>query len=79
MPTIYSMFSHSTTNCCKFQDIAAACKNEAIAFRPLDEIQWLSCHFALQVIVKNYDSLIAYFEEMKSNYPISKYIEWLKR
>ena len=67
------MFSRSTTNRCKFQDIAAACENEAIAFKPLNEVRWLSRHFALQAIIKNYDSLIAYFEEMKSNDPISKY------
>ena len=58
------LFSRSTTNRCKFQDIAAACENEAIAFRPLNEVRWLSRHFALQAIIKNYDSLIAYFEEM---------------
>ena len=71
--TIYSLFYRSTTNRCKFQDIAAACKNEAIAFKPLNEVRWLSRHFALQAIIKNYDSLIAYFEEMKSNDPICKY------
>ena len=32
MRTIYSMFSRSTTNRCKFQDIATACENEAIGF-----------------------------------------------
>ena len=39
MRTIYSMFSRSTTNRCKFQDIAAACENEAIAFKPLNEVR----------------------------------------
>ena len=73
MRTIYSMFSRSTTNRSKFQDIATTSKNEAIAFRPLNEVRWLSRHFALQAIIKNYDSLIAYFEEMKSYDPISKY------
>ena len=73
MRTIYSMFSRSTTNRCKFQDIAASCKNEAIAFKLLNEVRWLSRYFALQAIIKNYDSLIAYFEEIKSNDPISKY------
>jgi len=73
MQTIYSMFSRSTTNHCKFQDIAAACENEAIAFRSLNEVRWLSHHFALQAIIRNYYSLIAYFEEMKSYDPISKY------
>ena len=38
MQTIYSMLSHSTTNRCKFQDIAATCENEAIAFKPLNEV-----------------------------------------
>ena len=61
------MFPRSTTKRCKFQDIAAACENEAIAFKPLNKVRWLSCHFALRAIIKNYDSLIAYSEEMKSN------------
>ena len=39
MRTIYSIFSRSTTNRCKFQDIAAACENEAIAFRPLNKVR----------------------------------------
>ena len=73
MRTIYSMFSRSTTNPCKFQDIAAAGENKAIAFKPLHEIQWLSRHFALHAIIRTYDSLIAYFEEMQFNDPISKY------
>ena len=73
MQTIYSVFSRSTTDHCKFQDIVAACENDAIAFKPLIEVQWLQRHFALQAIIKNYESLIAYFEEMKSNDPISKY------
>ena len=73
MRTIYSMFSRSTTNRFKFQEIAAACENETISFKSLNEVRWLSRHFALQAIIKNYDSLIAYFEEMKSNDPISKY------
>ena len=72
MRTIY-FISCSTTNSCKCQDIATACANEAIAFKPLNKVRWLSCHFALQAIIKNYDSLIAYFEEMKPNNPISKY------
>ena len=73
MRTSYSMFSRSATNRCKFQDIAAACENKAIAFKTLNEVRWLSRHFALQAIIKNYDSLNAYFEEIKSNDPISKY------
>ena len=38
MRTIYSIFSRSTTKRCKFQDIAAACKNDAIVFKPLHEV-----------------------------------------
>ena len=51
MRTIYSMFSRSTTNRFKFQEIAAACENEAISFKPLNEVRWLSRHFALQAII----------------------------
>ena len=50
--TIYSVFSRSTANCCKFQDIASAFKNEAIAFGPLNEVRWWSRHFALLAITK---------------------------
>ena len=39
MPTIYSMFSLSTTNRFKFQEIAAVCENEAISFKPLNEVR----------------------------------------
>ena len=47
MRTIYSLIFRYTTNCCKFQSFATVCENETIAFRPLIEIGWLSCHFAL--------------------------------
>ena len=67
------MFSRSTTNHCKVQDIAIAREDEAIAFRPRNEVRWLSRHFALQAIVKNYEKFIAYFEDMKSNDPISNF------
>uniref|UniRef100_W5MX95 Uncharacterized protein n=1 Tax=Lepisosteus oculatus TaxID=7918 RepID=W5MX95_LEPOC len=38
-----------------------------------NEVRWLSRHFALQAIIRNYEALTEYFEEVKSNDPISKY------
>lgn len=40
MKTIYTLFSRSTTKRRKFQDIAEASENEAIAFKPLTEVRW---------------------------------------
>lgn len=73
MRTIYTVFSRSTVKRCKFKEIAEASENEAIAFRPLNEVRWLSRHFALQAIIKNYEALITYFEEDKSNDPVATY------
>uniref|UniRef100_A0A1B8Y9W5 HAT C-terminal dimerisation domain-containing protein n=1 Tax=Xenopus tropicalis TaxID=8364 RepID=A0A1B8Y9W5_XENTR len=73
MRTVYTVFCRSSTKRCKFQEIADASECESIAFRPLNEVRWLSRHFALQAIIRNYDPLLKYFEESKDNDPISKY------
>ena len=67
------MFCRSSTKKCKFQEIADASECKSIAFRPLNEVRWLSRHFALHAIIQNYKPLFRYFEEDKDNDPISKY------
>ncbi|XP_069794897.1 uncharacterized protein [Narcine bancroftii] len=73
MRIIYTVFSRSTVKKCKFKEIAEASENEAIAFRPLNEVRWLSRHFALQAIIKNYEALVTYFEEDQLNDPVAAY------
>lgn len=73
MRTVYTVFCRSATKKCKFQEIAAALECDSIAFRPLNEVRWLSRHFALQAIICNYEPLLIYFHESKDVDPISKY------
>lgn len=75
MRTVYTMFSRSSNKKQKLKEVAAALEHEAIAFRPLNDVRWFSRHFALNAIVRNYDSLIQYFNEelQTSNDPIASY------
>ena len=73
MRTVYTLFCQSSTKKCKFQEIPDASECEFIAFRPLNEVCWLSRHFTLHEIIRNYEPLFIYFEEDKDNDPISKY------
>ena len=75
MRTVYTIFSRSPNKKHSFEEIAAASDNDAITFRPLNEVRWLSRHFALNAIIRNYESLTEYFkvELETSNDPIAKY------
>ena len=73
MRTVYTVFCRSSTKNCKFQEIADASECESICFRPLNEVRWLSSHFALHAIIRNYELLFRYFKEDKDNDPILKY------
>ena len=59
----------------KFQDLAAVMECDVLSFRPLNEVRWLSRHFAVIPFIRNYDVLIEYCrgEVENSNDPISKY------
>ena len=71
--TVYTVFCRSSTKQSKFEDIANILECESVAFRPINEVHWLSRHFALTALIRNYDPLLKYFEEDKSNDPVSKY------
>ena len=71
--TVYTVFCRSYNKKCKFQDIADASECDSVAFRPLNEVRWLSRHFAVAALVRNYDPLIEYFEQEKINDSIAKY------
>ena len=58
MRTVYLIFSRSSIKRHEFKEIVEASENEAVAFRPLSEVRWLSRHFGLQAIIRNYEGLI---------------------
>jgi hypothetical protein len=63
--TVYTLFCRSSTKQCKFEEIAKVLECESVAFRPINEVRWLSRHFALEALVRNYDPLLKYFEQEK--------------
>ncbi|CAM2096108.1 unnamed protein product [Caretta caretta] len=73
MRTVYMEFCQSSRRKCKFQETVDASECESVAFRPLSEVRWLSRHFALRAIIRNYNPLLEYFEQDKDTDPVSKY------
>ncbi|CAM5083260.1 unnamed protein product, partial [Eretmochelys imbricata] len=73
MRTVYTVFCRSSRRKCKFQEIVDASECESVAFRALNEERWLSRHFALRAIIRNYNPLLEYFEQDKDTDPVSKY------
>ncbi|KII74928.1 hypothetical protein RF11_09854 [Thelohanellus kitauei] len=73
--TVYMMFSRSSVNKEKFQELAKSTVIDAIALRPLYNVSWLSRHLAVTVLVRNYNTLINYFTDELNirNDEISKY------
>ena len=55
--------------------MAKVADQDVIAFRPLNEVRWMSRHFAVKPLVQNYDILIEYFAEQvdTDNDPIAKH------
>ncbi|XP_043407899.1 pancreatic lipase-related protein 3 [Chelonia mydas] len=73
MRTVHTVFCWSSRRKCKFQEIVDASECESVAIRPLNEVRWLSRHFALRAIICNYNPLLEYFEQDKDTDPVSKY------
>ncbi|CAM2105716.1 unnamed protein product [Caretta caretta] len=73
MRTVYTVFCLSSRRKCKFQEIVDAYECQSVAFRPLNEVRWLSRLFALRTIICNYNPLLEYFEQDKDTDPVSKY------
>ncbi|KAK0044069.1 E3 SUMO-protein ligase [Biomphalaria pfeifferi] len=59
----------------KFEELAKAADADVIAFRPLHEVRWLSRHFAVNALVKNYDVFLQYCQEKveEDNDPVHRY------
>ena len=70
--TVYTLFSRSATKKSKFKEIIEASQNKSIAFKAINEVRWLSRHFAIKAIITNYEPLIECFNQDEDD-PISKF------
>ncbi|XP_078538800.1 zinc finger protein 862-like [Lissotriton helveticus] len=73
--TVYTVFSRSPARKSKLDEIASVTECEVVSFRPLNEVRWLSRHFAVGALIRNYETVLKYFEHEKveENDPIAKY------
>ncbi|XP_069066113.1 E3 SUMO-protein ligase KIAA1586-like [Pleurodeles waltl] len=73
--TAYTVFSRSPVRKSKLNEIALVTECEAVSFRPLNEVRWLSRHFAVGALLRNYEVALKYFdhERVEENDPIAKY------
>ncbi|XP_069056629.1 E3 SUMO-protein ligase KIAA1586-like [Pleurodeles waltl] len=73
--TVYTVFSRSPLRKSKLDEIALVTECEAVSFLPLNEVQWLSRHFAVGALLRNYEVALKYFdhEKVEENDPMAKY------
>uniref|UniRef100_A0A8C5P6F9 Uncharacterized protein n=1 Tax=Leptobrachium leishanense TaxID=445787 RepID=A0A8C5P6F9_9ANUR len=73
--TVYTLFSKSTVKRQELAELAKVTESDVIAFRPLNEVRWLSRYFAVNAIMRNYTVLEEYCGQQVSenNDPINKY------
>ena len=62
--TVYTMFSRSSVKKQGLQAIAQASGQSLISLKAVHDVRWLSRHFAIQALVKNYDVLLEYCKEI---------------
>lgn len=75
LKTTYTMFSRSSVKKGQFEELSKFMESDVVSFRPINEVRWLSRHFAVSAFVRNYNVLIDYCTEQvdKYNDPINKY------
>ncbi|XP_078504219.1 uncharacterized protein LOC144762807 [Lissotriton helveticus] len=73
--TAYTVFSRSSARKSKLDEMASVTDCEVVSFRPLNEVRWLSRHFAVGALIRNYEAVLKYFEHEKveENDPVDKY------
>ena len=74
--TVYTMFSRSSVKQNKFEELAKVAECDSVAFRPLNEVRWLSRHLAVSALMRNYDVLVQYCTDQvnETNDPVSNFI-----
>ena len=63
MRTVYTLFSQSSVKTAALAELISVNKVDALFFRPIQEIRWLSRHFAVSAFVRNIDALVLFCEE----------------
>ncbi|XP_078530278.1 zinc finger protein 862-like [Lissotriton helveticus] len=73
--TVYTVFSRSPARKSKLDEMASVTDCEVVSFRPLNEVRWLSRHFAVGALIRNFEAVLKYFEHEKveENDPVAKY------
>jgi hypothetical protein len=73
--TVYTTFSRSSVKKAEFEELCNVADHDAISFRPLNEVRWMSRYFAVKALSRNYMMLIDYFTKQvdEDNDPIAKH------
>ena len=53
------------------QAIAQASGHNLISFKAIQDVKWLSCHFVIQALIRNYDVLLDYCKEQGTRDPVA--------
>ena len=64
---IYSHFSHSSIHLEKLKLVFAVLENKFVRLKKLYDIHWLSRVEAIEAVVKSYNALVVYFDEVAIN------------
>jgi hypothetical protein len=59
----------------KSEEMARIAEFDVVPCRPLNEVRWLSRHFAVKGLIRIYEALVQYFSKNSEdeNYPAAKY------
>ena len=69
--TVYTMFRRSSVKKQGLQAIAQASGHNLISFQAIHDVRWLSRHFAIQALVRNYDVFLDYCKEQGARDPVA--------
>ena len=56
--TVCTVFSRSSVKKAEFEEMANVVDADVVSFRPLNEVRWMSRHFAVKALMKIYSVLI---------------------
>ena len=64
--TVCTLFSRSSAKTAALAELTGVNEVEVLSFRPIQEVRWLSRHFAVIAFVRNLDALALFCEEQTS-------------
>jgi len=73
---VYTLFSRSSVKTAALAELATVNEVDVLSFRPIQEVHWLSRHFAASAFVRNVDALVLLCEEQihECSDPICTYV-----